>query len=293
MATTTMSDYTLSIPSLREAKRRLGSFVSAIGEHRILMLAGSIAYTTALALAPFVLIMLAFASLLGQRFQDQMYSQMTSLLGEQAGQAIKIVVENADNNQSLTTISGIFGFLVLAVGASAVFSSLRSALDIINETPEEKTSSGIWGFFRDKFLSLGLVFGFVFLAITSLAVTALLSGAFAGGEAMLWTAVSFVANLILFTALFTMMFRFIPTERLEWKPAMIAGLCATVFFLIGKSLIGIYLGNASVGSEYGAAGTFVVFLVWVYYTTATLLISYEFATNVFLKDVVQSPNVER
>ncbi len=88
------------------------------------------------------------------------------------------MVENADNNQSLTTVSGIIGLLVLAVSASAVFSSLRAALDMINETPDEKVPTGIMGFLRDRFLSIGLVFGFIFLAIVSLAVTALLSGAF-------------------------------------------------------------------------------------------------------------------
>lgn len=286
MTTTTMNGKNKNAHySKADLKDRLGRFANAIGEHRVLMLAGSIAYTTALALAPFVLIMLAFASLLGQHFQNQMYKQMTSLLGGEAGSAIKMVVENADNNKSATTISGLIGLAVLAVSASAVFSGLRLALDMINETPDDKQPSGIMGFFQEKFLSLGLVFGFVFLAVVSLAVTALLSGAFAGAEATLWTAVSFVINVVLFTGLFTAMFRFIPTERLGWRPSAIAGACAAAFFLIGKTIIGVYLGNAAVGSAYGAAGTFVVFLVWVYYTSATLLISYEFATNVFIKDV--------
>src|SRR5688572_2583503 len=110
---------------LSEAKTRFGNLIAAIGKHRVFMLAGAIAYTTALSLAPFVLILLSFASLLGQGFQTQMYQQMTALMGPQAGDAIKMVVENADNNQSLSTISGLVGFLVLAVSASAVFTQLR------------------------------------------------------------------------------------------------------------------------------------------------------------------------
>lgn len=273
---------------LRVAKIRMGAFISAIGEHRVLMLAGAVAYTTALALAPFVLILLAFASLFGQGFQNQMYGQMTQLMGPQAGDAIKIVVENADNSQSVTTISGLIGLLILAVSASAVFSQIRLALDIINETPQDKTPSGVWGFFKDKFLSLGLVFGFVFLAITSLGITAVLTGVFSGAEAALWIATSFLVNMAIFTLLFTLMFRFIPTERLAWKPAIIAGVCATTFFMIGKMAIGVYLGNAAVGSAYGAAGTIVVFLVWVYYTACTLFVSYEFATQMFIKNVPDS-----
>lgn len=287
MATATMPARQKSgnMPWLSEAKSRMSKLFSEIGEHRVLMIAGSIAYTTALSLAPFVLILLAFASLLGQGFQNQMYQQMTQLMGPQAGDAIKIVVESADNSQSLTTFSGVLGIIVLAISASAIFTQLRSALDIINETPDEKQPSGIWGFFKEKFLSLGLVFGFVFLAITSLGVTALISGVFEGQEAAVWSAVSFVVNVVLFTGLFTLMFYFIPTERAPWKNCLIAGACAAAFFLVGKNLIGVYLGNASVGSAYGAAGTLIVFLVWVYYTATTLLISYEFTHAMFIKDV--------
>lgn len=269
---------------MTEAKERLGALGSAIGKHRVFMLAGSIAYTTALSLAPFVLILLSFASLLGQGYQTRMYEQMKALLGPQAGDAIKMVVEHADNNQSLTTISGIVGLLVLAISASAVFSQLRSSMDIINETPEDKQPSGILGFFKDKFFSVGLVLGFVFLAVISLAVTAFVSGIFSGGEALLWNAVTFVINVLLFTGLFTLMFHYIPTERFSWKHSLISGACGAAFFLIGKYLIGFYLGNASVGSAYGAAGSLVVFLVWVYYSTVTMLVSYEFANHVIIRD---------
>jgi membrane protein len=246
------------------------------------MLAGSIAYTTSLALAPFILIILSVASLLGQGFQNQIYSQITALLGEQAGAAVKLVVENADNDQGLTTLSGIVGFLILAVSASAIFSTLRSSLDIINETHAKSSGSAIWAFIRDKFLSVGLVLGFVFLAITSLAVSTVISTFFVGQEALLWKAGAFAVNLVIFALLFTAMFHFIPTERDSWKHSFISGVTATAFFLVGKYLIGLYLGQASVGSAYGAAGTLVVFLVWVYYSAMMLLISYEFANNILI-----------
>ncbi len=269
-------------PWLAGMKAKVGEFFTDIGKHQVLMMAGSIAYTTALSLAPFVLIILAVASLVGQSFQNQIYSQITSLLGGEAGDAVRLVVENADNNQGLSTVSGIVGFLILAISASAIFAQLRTSLDIINETEVRSEGNAIWGFIRDRFLSVGLVLGFVFLAITSLAVSTVIAGIFQDGEAALWTAVAFVTNLVIFCLLFTVMFHFIPTERDSWKHSLISGVCATVFFLIGKHLIGLYLGRASVGSAYGAAGTLVVFLVWVYYTTLTLLVSYEFANNILI-----------
>ncbi|MGE3760215.1 MAG: YihY/virulence factor BrkB family protein [Pseudobdellovibrionaceae bacterium] len=265
-------------------KSRFGEFFGAMGDDRIFMLGGSIAYTVALALAPFVIILLAFASLLGQGFQSRMYEQLTQLMGPEAGKAVQLVVESADNNQSITTISGLVGLMVLAVSASAVFGQIRSALDIMNHTPEEKIPSGIKGFFKDKAFSLGLVFGFVFLSIASLAVTAIISGIFYGREEVLWSITSALTNLALFWGLFTLLFRFTPTERMPWRNCAVSGICAAVFYLTGKSAIGMYLGNASVGSAYGAAGTFVVFLVWVYYTTVTLLISYEFSNHILIGD---------
>jgi membrane protein len=263
-------------------KNRVMEMFTDIGKHRVLMLAAAIAYTTAVSLAPFILILLAVASLLGQQFQNQIYIQMTALLGEQAGAAIRLVVENADNDQKLTTISGLVGFAILVVSASVIFSQLRAALDIIDELEVEQQGSAIWAFFRDKILSVGLVLGFLFLAITSLAITTIIAGIFDGREAFYWQIGSSLANLAIFTALFTVMFHYIPSERNRWWNSLISGLCATVFFLLGKHFIGLYLGQASVGSAYGAAGSLVVFLVWVYYTTFVLLVSYEFANNIFL-----------
>lgn len=281
-AASTMPHLRTKAPWFESLKTKVGEFFSDIGKHRVLMLAGSIAYTTALALAPFILIILAVAALLGQGFQNQIYTQITALLGEQAGEAVKLVVENADDNQGLTTMSGIVGFLILAVSASAIFSTLRTSLDVINESEIQSEGNAIWAFIRDKVLSIGLVLGFVFLAITSLAISTVISGFFTGEEALVWSTASFATNLVIFALLFTAMFHYIPTERDTWKHSLISGLTATAFFLIGKNLIGLYLGQASVGSAYGAAGTLIVFLVWVYYTALMLLISYEFANNILI-----------
>lgn len=244
------------------------------------MLASSIAYTTALSLAPFILILLSIAALISDSFQNDISAQLSNLLGKQAGSTVAMVVQNAGDHPKLSTLSGLLGFLVLAVSASVIFGQLRSAFDIIMETPEEDQAAGLFGFLRERLLSVGLVFGFVFLLVTSLAVSTILSSLFAGGEALVWKSISFALNIILFTLLFTSMFRFIPTVKLPWLRSLKSGFCATAFFLTGKWLIGIYLGNAAIGSEYGAAGSLVVFLVWVYYSSLTILVSFEFSNEV-------------
>lgn len=260
-------------------KERFSHMFSDITKHDIFVLAGSLAYTTALSIAPFILILLSFASFLSQDLQTKLYKQLSSVAGAKAGQTIQGIIENADNSPSLSGISGLIGFIVLAVSASAIFAQLRIALDKINEHKETPDSAGLMGFIKERFLSIGLVFGFAFLSIASLMVTTVLAMLFEGSEGVLWQAVSFVVTFAAFAVLFTAIYRFVPSDRLSWRRCMISGVVSAVFYIIGKALIGIYLANAGLESSYGAAGSLVVFLAWVFYTTLTLLISYEFSSN--------------
>lgn len=262
--------------------KRFLKLVDDLSKHEVFLLAGSLAYTTALALAPFVIIMLSIVQIFGTSAQERLVEEMTLLLGEHAGAAVKLIVKNANGEAKMTGVSGLLGFLVLIVSASAIFSQLRVALDKINDRKETKESQGIWAFVREKFLSVGLVLGFVFLLITSLFVTTAISFLFQGSDGHLWKVISFAVTSVLFTILFTAMFRFIPSDRFSWTRCTVSGLCGTAFYSLGKALIGFYLGKSAVGSAYGTAGSLIVFLVWVYYTTLTLLVSYEFTKEIIL-----------
>jgi membrane protein len=207
-------------------------------------------------------------------------------MGEKASGAITEIVKNSNQKPVLSGISGILGFLVLAVSASAIFTQLRAALDKINEFVIPKSNSGLMGFIKDKFFSMGLVFGFIFLSIVSLMFSAILTALFpSGNDGFLWMAASFVVNFLMFSVLFTLIYRFIPSGRIDWRRCRISGIVSAVFYLIGKNLIGLYLGKAGFDSSYGAAGSLVVFLAWVYYTGVTLLVSYEFSRNILAPKV--------
>jgi membrane protein len=195
---------------------------------------------------------------------------------------VKAVMDNADKNPKMSGISGIIGFVVIAVSASAIFAQLRNALNKVNEHKPGPKQSGLMAFLKERFLSVGLVLGFAFLSIVSLLFTTFIAVAVPSGEGMLWHAISTGINLLLFTGLFTAIYRFVPSDRMRWKRCLISGAVSAVFYLIGKTLIGIYLGKAGFESSYGAAGSLVVFLAWVFYTALTLLISYEFTKNLVL-----------
>lgn len=266
-------------------KQHLKEFAEDFDKHEILLLSASIAYTTALALAPFVLILLSVASLLGPEMQQKLSENMASTIGPKAGQAVNIVIKSTKEHPSLTSISSIIGFVILVVSASAIFTQLRIALNKINEHKISPKEGGLKGFIKDKVFSVGLVFGFAFLSVVSLLLSSFLSAIFPGGEGFIWKTVSFLINFLMFSAVFSLIYHFVPTDKLNWKTCIISGMISTVFYIIGKTVIGIYLGKAAIVSSYGAAGSLIAFLIWVYYTALTLLASYEFSKVLVLKEV--------
>ena len=263
-------------------KKNFNEFADSIDKHEIFTLAGSLAYTTALAIAPFLLILLSVASLLGPELQEKLYTNLASSIGDKAGQTIIDIVKNTRENSEFSGLSGLIGFVILVISASAIFAQMRVALDKINEHKAAKNKSSIWIFIKDRFLSMGLVFGFAFLSIVSMIISTTIAIVFIGGEGIFWEAISTLVNFVIFSILFMSIFRVIPSDKLEWRRCRISGMVSAVFYLIGKNLISLYLAHAGLESSYGAAGSLVAFLVWVYYTSMTLLISYEFTKNMVL-----------
>ncbi len=258
-------------------------FLAAVDKHEILLLAAAIAYTTALALAPFLIILLSILTLLGEQWQQSVIQQMTVLVGAQGGEALQAIIVSAKGHTTFRGFSGVVSFLILAVSASTIFNQLRLAFDKINEyAPTRKKASGLWFFMREKLLSIGLVFGFIFMLIISLVVTTAIAAVFSGREGFFWEAVAMVVSFLVFTGLFAAMFRFVPSSQEPGRKCFQSAVVATVFFLLGKMLITLYLAKSAVGSAYGAAGSLVVLLVWLYYTAVTLLLSDEYTNNVLL-----------
>lgn len=265
---------------LRTIKARIIKLFSAIDRHEDFLLSGSLAYTTGLALAPFVMIMLTVLSLLGPDSREGLVEQLTGLLGSEAGEVLKTITANAKNEIHFAGLAGVISFLVLAISASAIFSQLRIALDKINEYKAPASNqSAIRGFLMEKVFSIGLVFGFIILMIVSLGASSLMAAFFIGRESIIWTIASVVINMIVFSVLFTTTFHYVPSKRLPWARCALSGVVAAVFFLVGKNILGLYLGKSAVGSAYGAAGSFVMLLLWLYYMSFTILVAYEFSNQ--------------
>jgi membrane protein len=250
-------------------------------------LAAALAYYTAFSIAPILIIVLAIT---GQVFGEeavrgQMDEQIEGLVGSDGAEVIQDMVENSRDTSS-TTIATIVGVVTLILGATGLFGQLQGALDTIWKAKPRKR--GILGTIQDRFFSFTMVLGVAFLLLVSLFISAALSavddtvvGVTTESQAVL-QAVNFVTFFLLTTALFAMIYKILPDAKIEWRDVIVGAAFTSLLFSIGKLAIGAYLGNSSIGSTYGAAGSFVVLLVWIYYSAQLLLFGAEF-TQVYAR----------
>jgi len=245
-------------------------------------LAAALAYYSLLSLAPLLVIAVAVAGVFfgPDAARGKVAGELGAVVGGQAAQGIQAVVASARSPAS-GLLGTVVGVVTLFVGASGVFGELQSSLNTIWEV-KAKPGRGIWGQVKDRFFSFTMVLGVAFLLLVSLIVTSILSAIGArfstllpGGE-MLWQAVNFVFSLSVVTALFALIFKYIPDAEVRWQDVWLGALVTALLFSVGKFLLGLYLGKAAVGSSYGAAGSIIALVVWVYYATQIFLFGAEF-----------------
>lgn len=251
-------------------------------------LAAALAYYTVFSLAPLVIIVLAIIKLLfaGDTAEAMFMDQIQSLVGETGAQFFQQIIE-ADNNQSANIIATLIGFVTLIFGATGVFAQLQDALNTVWEV-EPDSDQGIWGFVKTRALSFTVVLGVGFLLLVSLILSTALSafntylGQALGNTALVAQIVNQVISFGVITLLFAMIFKILPDVEIEWRDVWVGAAVTALLFSIGKFLIGLYLGNQGLGSTYGAAGSILVLLLWVYYSAQIMLFGAEF-TQVYAR----------
>lgn len=273
--------------------------------YRIPQLGASLAFYTALSIAPLLIISLAVgaAAFGDEAARGEVASQMRSLIGEQGAEAVQQMIKSADRPASGTTAT-ILGLLMLGFGASGVFSELQQSLNIIWEV-KLKDGRGIIGIIRDRFFSFVMVLGIAFLLLVSLILSAILAsmGKILSDSpaAISWLTQSLnvVVSFSVITLLFAMIFKILPDTRIAWREVWLGAVLTALLFTVGKFFIGLYLGQSSMASSYGVAGSFVVLLVWVYYSsqilylgaTLTKVVSDESRLRVFRSSNTDRPSM--
>jgi membrane protein len=255
----------------------LQQIFGGFSDHDDLSLAGALAFYTALSLAPMLVILLKIASLLGQGTQQQLSGQIKGVVGQQAGQGVEMVMHSAKQQPGWGSFAGIISLIILIFSASGVFAQLQASLNRIWNV-RAKPSEGVWGWLRKRLLSIGMLIALAFILLVSLAVSAV-SGIAMPGDGAILQGINFVVSLAVFALLFAVMFKYLPDVKMAWRDVWTGSLVTAVLFAVGKWLIGLYLGHSSVASSYGAAGSLLVLLLWVYYSSLLVFLGAE-ATQV-------------
>lgn len=257
-------------------------------EDKVSRLAAALAYYTVFSIAPLLIIAIAVAgSVFGEEAaRGQIVVQIQGLVGRSGAEAIETAIKNA-NQPASGTIASIISIAALLFGASGVFAELQDSLNVIWEIAP-KPDLGVKGFVRKRFLSFAMVLGIGFLLLVSLVVSAILAainGYFSGllpGIDIIWQIANFVISFSITTLLFAMIYKFLPDGKITWGDVLTGAAITSLLFSLGKFLLGLYLGNGTFGSTYGAAGSLVVILAWVYYAAQILFFGAEF-TQVYAR----------
>ena len=255
-------------------------------KHNASSLGAALSFYTLFSLAPILVIAMAVAgALFGPHVAEtHVLEQMRALLGDAGAAAVQSLLSSA-HQSGLKGIAAAIGIVTLLIGATSVFGELQNTLDFIWKSPH-KDSVAWWRILRSRILSVGLILGVGFLLMVSLIVSAALAalGAWLGSFMLQWQvilpALDLVLSLGLTTVLFAMIYKYVPREHIAWGDVWIGGLVTACLFSVGKLVIGLYLGRSSLNSAYGAAGSIMVLLLWIYYSAQIFLLGAEF-THVF------------
>jgi membrane protein len=245
-------------------------------------LAAALALYTVIALAPLVTVMLTIAGLVfGDAASERFISQVEGLIGASGAEAIRGIVDNADK-PSTGSLQGIIGFIVLLVSASAVFAQLQASLNRIWNVIT-KPGLGIMYMIKTRLFSMAVVAALGFLLLVSLGVSTAVAAlgnyfqTLAPQMEFLLHVVNFLIAVGVTTVLFGCIFKYIPDVVVRWREVWVGALVTAVLFNLGQIGLGVYLGNSSTATQYGAAGSFMVLILWLYYSTVILFYGAEWA----------------
>ena len=252
-------------------------------QSRAATMGAALAYYTLFSIPPLLVIALAAASLVfGQKgATGQMADELKQIFGDDIAAAMQSMVKK-DQQTGGGPLAMVFGVVVLLLGASGVFGELQASLNTIWQV-QPKPGRGFLGIIKDRFLSFTLVLGTCFLLLVSLVVSTALSvisswwtpESIPGGT-YLWQGIHAVVGFGVITLLFAFIYRFLPDARIAWKDVWVGSAVTAVLFLAGKQILGLYLAQKGVSSSYGAAGSLVLVLIWVYYTAQIFLLGAAF-----------------
>jgi membrane protein len=253
--------------------------------------ASSIAFYTIFSMPAILIIALSIGTTFYERnvVQDELINQVERLIGMNSQKEITEIISNASFDATSAFAKSI-GIITLIFSATTVFVSLQSSLNKIWGI-KPKPGKGIVKFIVARLLSLAMVAVMGFLLLVSLVIDAslalfqgFLSQIMEGFALHILNAMNIIISFAIITVIFALVFKVLPDAKVKWRDVWVGSVVTTILFTIGKFLIGFYLGNSSFGSAYGAAGSLVIILVWIYYSTIIVLFGAEL-TSVYTEEI--------
>ena len=245
----------------------------------------ALAFYTLFSIAPLLLIVLSITGFVfgAEAARGEIAGQLQNLMGEQSAMTVQALLQNV-NKPTDGIVATIIGVVLLLIGATSVFGELQTALDRIWRAPERPPIRNIISFLRSRLLSFGMIFGIGFILMVSLIFNAALAAV-----SQWWSLqyqfkewldvlniVDLVFGFVMTTAMFALIYKVIPSVKIRWSEVWIGALITSALFTLGKFLIGLYMAKSAVASGFGAAGSVVALLVWVYYSAQIFLLGAEF-----------------
>ncbi len=246
-------------------------------------LSASLAYYTVFSLGPLLIVILYLCSIFFGReaVEGSIFGQMQSFVGKDAALQIQEIIKNASLSGT-NTMAAVIGIVTLLIGATTVFAEIQDSINMIWGL-KRKPSAGWWILIKTRLLSFGVIGSLGFLLLVSLGVTAIvesisgrLGKRFPGITVPVFYIINLVITLGVVTTLFGVIFKVLPDAKIKWRDVLAGSIATAVLFMLGKFAITFYISKSSIGSTYGAAGSFVVLLVWIYYSSFILYFGAEF-----------------
>jgi len=231
----------------------------------------ALSFYALVSLAPLLLLVLWLTASLYPSAQDALLVQIGALAGTHARDVAGTVIESASARPDLGSLAGLWSTLILFVGATVVFAQLQATLNRVFATGADDLPGGALAWLRKRVFSFGVVFALGFLLLVSMMLTTAVQVLFANLPSLV-PAGGNVITLLLYLVAFALLYRFLPDRRVRWRQALLGGALTASMFVAGRWAIGLYLAHAAPGSAYGAFGTLVLLLVWMYYAALVFFV---------------------
>ncbi len=256
---------------------------TGFSDDKVMKLSASLAYYTVFSLAPLLIVIVFLCSIFFGRdaVEGGIYGQIESFVGHDTAVQLQQIIKNAAIS-SKGNIAAIIGVITLLIGATTVFAEIQDSINMIWGL-KVKPKAGWWKLVKNRLLSFGVIGSLGFLLLVSLGITALIEGLnnrlkahFPDVTVVVFYIINLVITFGVVTALFAVIFKVLPDAKIKWKDVMAGSITTALLFMLGKFAISLYISKSNVGSTYGTAGSLVILLLWIYYSSMILYFGAEF-----------------